>query len=313
MSDTYISADTDPFFNLAVEKELLTSGGKESFFLFIYRNRASVIIGRNQNPWTEADLAECRRRHTEIARRISGGGTVYHDLGNSNFAFIVPRTYYEPRRFLSLVQEVLQKFGLRSSINARNDLEFRGAKISGTAYRLRSDRALLHGTLLMEADIERLTRILTPRADKIETKAIRSVASPVVNLRDFAKTLTHEAFSRELISAFQAEFPAQTNLATSITRKNHPFPDIEHTVSELADREWVFGHTPPFSQLLELPSPDGKHRIPVTVEVKKGIITRLTQEVDAAKKTPEIESEIRQLIGQPFSLSLFSADKKCGN
>jgi lipoate---protein ligase len=194
----YLSHDLDPMTNLALEAWLFERAPLTSPILFLWRNASTVVIGRAQNPWLECDLDQMQRDHVTLARRVSGGGAVFHDLGNTNFTFIHPTQAYDRHRNLTLLCELLQSLGIPAEVSGRNDLQVPSPdtpggyrKISGNAFRETKDRCLHHGTLLMNADLARLTRYLTPSPKKLMTKGIPSVRSRVMNLREINPSLTH--------------------------------------------------------------------------------------------------------------------------
>lgn len=181
----YTSLERDPFFHLAVEEWLLRESGETAFFL--YQNRPSVVLGRFQNPWLECDLAWMKSNAVELVRRPSGGGTVWHDEGNVNFCWVGPLAGFHKDKALQVVQDRLAKLGVIVSINARHDLvvpqsDGSTRKVSGSAYKQTKDRALHHGTLLINGDLTKLNRALASPHKLTETRSIASVRSVVMNL-----------------------------------------------------------------------------------------------------------------------------------
>lgn len=184
-----LNTSTDPAFNLAVEEMLLLRENEDVFFL--WQNRHTVVIGRNQNAWAEVDLPEAEKRGISVVRRLSGGGAVYHDLGNVNFTFITGtgEGKVDFSRFTAPILRALALLGVDARADGRNDILVGGAKISGNAqctYR-RPDgtaRLLHHGTLLLHADMSALSAVLRPCPEKLRTKGIASVRSRVTNLWD---------------------------------------------------------------------------------------------------------------------------------
>ncbi len=198
--------------NLAVEALLFEALGPDSRALFLWQNKNTVVVGRHQNAWRECRVGLLEAEGGYLARRSSGGGAVYHDLGNLNFSFVVPRTQYDVHRQLAVVQSAVAEFGIRAGFTGRNDLVVpdSGAKFSGNAFRFSGDSALHHGTIMADVALDRLTRYLAPDAGKLRAKGIDSVRSRVCNLRDLCPCLTIPALTEAMERAFEREYgPAE--------------------------------------------------------------------------------------------------------
>lgn len=175
---------TDPHLNLALEEYLLRNVlRKEPIFLF-YINEPSVIVGRNQNVLEEVDLAYVRAEGIHVVRRLSGGGTVYHDLGNLNYSVLMPgqERLHDFAYFTSFISGALQEFGLRTELRNRSSLFIGSRKISGNAQYATAGRLVSHGTLLFDSDMKTMLRAINPQRREIESRAVQSVRSRVVNL-----------------------------------------------------------------------------------------------------------------------------------
>jgi len=174
---------TDPAFNLAAEEWLLTNSDQEIFML--WRNRPAVIVGRNQNTLAEIDEAFTRRRGIPVVRRLSGGGAVFHDLGNINFTFInngTPSEGLDFERFTVPIQRALRSMDVECVFSGRNDLLIEGKKFSGNAQHFHGGRILHHGTLLFSSDMTDLSGALRVDPEKYRDKAVKSVRSRVTNI-----------------------------------------------------------------------------------------------------------------------------------
>jgi lipoate-protein ligase A len=174
---------TDPAFNLAAEELLLTESAEEIFML--WRNRQAVIVGRNQNTLAEIDEAFTRERGIPVVRRLSGGGAVFHDLGNINFTFInngTPSEGLDFERFTVPIQRALRSMGVECVFSGRNDLLIDGKKFSGNAQHFHGGRILHHGTLLFSSDMADLSGALRVDPEKYRDKAVKSVRSRVTNI-----------------------------------------------------------------------------------------------------------------------------------
>lgn len=236
-----LTGDTNPYANLAREEALLLSGAADAT-LFLWQNQNTVVIGMGQNAWSECRTALLAEEGGLLARRTTGGGAVFHDLGNLNFSFIVPREAYDLSRQLSVVQNAVRSFGIDCAFSGRNDLEVSGRKFSGNAFRFTKDGALHHGTLLVSADMEKLSRYLQVSPQKLSTRGVQSTRSRVCNLADFAP-VTIEALSEAMREAFQAEYgPAETE-DTSVRT---PPEGMRGLMERNASWDWNYGATPSF-------------------------------------------------------------------
>jgi len=201
------SLSDSPAYHCALEEYLLTERPEKDVLLF-YINRPSVIIGRNQTIEAEADVAYCRRQGIEIVRRMSGGGSVYHDRGNINYAFITDKnaTPVLDRDFTAPVVEALASLGIRATVGRRKELLCDGYKISGTASHVTRTRQLFHGTLLYDSDLSALSLAL--RGDRSRRgKGVPSVPSPVINLKGLRPAAeTTEDFLDLLVGYFARRY-----------------------------------------------------------------------------------------------------------
>ena len=181
------TGSNDPRYNLAFEEYIL-SNRRDGDYLILWQNSPSVIIGRNQNTVQEVNGAFVRERNIQVVRRNTGGGAVYHDLGNLNYSFICNADAPEQRtaqRFTAPVVSALNSLGLDAEASGRNDILVSSCKVSGTAEYILRGRVLHHGTLLFDSDGETIAKVLTPDPLKLQAKGIRSVKSRVGNIRSF--------------------------------------------------------------------------------------------------------------------------------
>ncbi|MFT6927991.1 MAG: lipoate-protein ligase A [Psychromonas sp.] len=212
MSKTRIlfSTSNDPWFNLAVEECIFRSMSADHRVLFLWRNANTVVIGRGQNPWKECNTAKMQQDGIKLARRQSGGGAVFHDLGNTNFTFMAGKPEYNKAVSTQIVLDALQTLGINGERNGRNDLVIKDAdgirKFSGSAYRETSDRGFHHGTLLLNADLSQLAHYLNPDPKKLQAKGISSVRSRVANLNTINPDIEHEIVCKAIVQSFCGYF-----------------------------------------------------------------------------------------------------------
>ncbi|MBP5289669.1 MAG: lipoate--protein ligase [Clostridia bacterium] len=236
-SDTLRASD-----NIGLDEFFLDTVKPGDLILYFYVNGNAVIIGKNQNPWKECDLAAMERDGVELTRRVSGGGAVYHDGGNLNYSFIAGEGRYEPELFQDLILSAVRGFGISCEASGRNDLLVDGRKISGTAVAVRHEARIHHGTLLIRADLEKLSGYLTVDPRKIRSKGISSVRSRVMNLTELCPSLTVDRARDAIYSAYKARFPDAIPLTKDAL-------DPEKTAPYLARHatwEWRLGETPKF-------------------------------------------------------------------
>lgn len=203
----FISTATFPWYNQAYEEHLLQNGG-DRMILYLWQNQQTVVLGRHQNAWREVQLDKLSQDGGFLARRISGGGAVYHDLGNLNFTFLMPRQDYDLPRQLGLILTAVRSLGVDANFSGRNDLEIAGRKFSGNAFCLKKERAMHHGTILFASDFGRLGQYLSPSVEKMRAKGVSSVHARVVNLNEYAPGLNREQLIDALCAAFRAVYDA---------------------------------------------------------------------------------------------------------
>ena len=196
----------NPWHNLAVEALLFETLQPDEMILYLWQNRNTVVIGRHQNAWQECRVKLLEEEGGCLARRSTGGGAVFHDLGNLNFTFVVPRPCYDVRRQLDVIRRAVAEFGIEAAFTGRNDLVVAssGAKFSGNAFRFSDTVGMHHGTVLVNVDMDRLGRYLSPGRDKLKAKGIESVRSRVCNLSELSPSISIPDLTEALERAFTA-------------------------------------------------------------------------------------------------------------
>lgn len=262
---------TDPRINLAIEEYALKHLNIDETYLLFYINRPSIIIGRNQNTIEEINSDYVDEKGITVVRRLSGGGAVYHDLGNLNFSFITKDdgdSFHNFKKFTQPVVETLEKLGIHAELSGRNDILAEGKKISGNAMFSTKGRMFSHGTLLFQSEMDHIVSALKVKKDKIESKGIKSIRSRVGNIADFLK----EPMSVEEFRSFLLQnIFKDTGKVTEYVLTETDWEKIQEISEDRYQNwEWNYGKSPKFNL-------QNSHRFPVgsvdiRLEVNRGII-----------------------------------------
>lgn len=243
MSNYIYSAPTgDGWLNLARDGYFLENNKKGNVILYFYVNKNAVIIGRNQNAWKECSIANMDADGVQLVRRHSGGGAVFHDNGNLNFSFITDEKHYDLNRQMRVILNAVSKLGLKAELSGRNDITVDGKKFSGNAFSLAKGNRSHHGTILVNADLTKLSNYLCVSKEKMRSKGIDSVRARVCNLCELSSGLTVEAMRRLVIESFIEEYGAASEYVFDGTA----LAEVEARRERLASWEWRFGKTPQF-------------------------------------------------------------------
>ncbi|MCR4964767.1 MAG: lipoate--protein ligase [Bacteroidales bacterium] len=292
-----------PYFNLAAEEYLLHNSGEEIFML--WQNKDSVIVGRYQNTLAEVNMEYIENNDITVARRSTGGGAVFHDLGNLNFTFIRNVTPDEKkidfRRYLSPIVEALNALGVPAEFSGRNDLTIEGRKISGNAMTFYQNRVLEHGTLLFSTIPERLVNALKVDPAKFTDKAVQSVRSRVTNISEhLPKPMSVMEFRDHIFKHILKNEQMDAIDHLTDEEKNA----IEEIAKQKSSWEWNFGKSPRYEYHQKTRTKGGI--IEVLMDVKEGIIQDVRFYGDFfSKNNPE---EFAQLLnGQKHQKSVISS------
>ena len=197
----------NPYRNLAREEVLLRTLRQDQMILYLWQNRDTVVIGKNQNCYRECRVSLLEKEGGHLARRLSGGGAVFHDLGNLNYTFLAMREDFDVPLQTGLIVKAIRGFGIDAAATGRNDIEAEGRKFSGNAYYLTKDACYQHGTLLVRVDPDRIGRYLNVDREKLQAKGVSSVRSRVMGLADLEPELTPAGLRCRLKEVFRDAFP----------------------------------------------------------------------------------------------------------
>ena len=234
--------DTDPRHNLALEEYLLRRVKPGQCILYLWQNQRTVVIGRNQHASNECRIQALEADGGHLVRRLSGGGAVYHDLGNLNFTFLTVRRDYDVEKQTEAILRAVRSLGIPAEKNGRNDLTVEGGKFSGHAYYRTGDQCYHHGTLMVAVDLAPLEKYLNVSPLKLQAKGVKSVRARVVNLRDFRPGLTMEELRRALITAFGQVYglPVQP-----LSDGELDADALARGIARFSDPAWIYGDSQP--------------------------------------------------------------------
>lgn len=261
---------TDPRINLAIEEYALKNLDINETYLLFYINEPSIIIGKNQNSVEEINTEYVESNGIHVVRRLSGGGAVYHDLGNLNYSFITKddgNSFHNFRKFTEPVIAALKQMGVNAELSGRNDILAEGRKISGNAQFSTKGRMFTHGTLLFNSEMDHIVSALRVKKDKIESKGIKSVRSRVANISEFlTEQLTIEEFRSSLLKfIFQGEEVTEYVLTEEDWERIHQLSKERYQ-----NWDWNYGKSPKFNLQHSHRFPVGQ--IDVRLDVEKGVI-----------------------------------------
>ncbi|NLM96339.1 MAG: lipoate--protein ligase [Halanaerobiaceae bacterium] len=242
------SGENNPWYNLALEEYLLQKAGEGEIILYLWQNQNTVVIVRNQNAWKECRYQLLEREGGKLARRLSGGGAVFHDTGNLNFTFIMDKKLYNLEKQLEVILSAVRSLGIEAGFSGRNDLEAGGRKFSGNAFYFSEKTAYHHGTILIDVDFNKLTRYLQVSREKIISKGIDSVRSRVINLKELRPDLNLSMMKKALYRSFLSIYLKEENPEVPEPYLYYPsgMTELRGLYSKYSSWEWIYGKSPQF-------------------------------------------------------------------
>ena len=240
----YITNNTVPYKNMALEEYLMTNVRENECILYLWQNKSTVVIGRNQNAWKECKTSELEDHGGFLARRLSGGGAVFHDLGNLNFTFLVREKDYDVEKQLEVILHAVRKLGINAKKSGRNDIVVDGYKFSGNAFYSSKGHNYHHGTIMFDVNKNDVSKYLNVSKDKLESKGIKSVRSRVANLKDFNPDITLSGLSSALVEAFGEVYET---VPQELPNDRIDVSKVKKAAEKFSSWEWKYGSTIKFS------------------------------------------------------------------
>jgi lipoate-protein ligase A len=278
----FISKSNDPYFNLSCEEYLLKQYDEDFFFLYI--NQDSLIVGKHQNTLAEINLDRVNAENIPVVRRLSGGGTVYHDFGNLNYCLIKKgekgklvdfKAYSQP------IIDALQNLNVNAKFEGKSDLTIDGKKFSGNASHVYKNKVMQHGTMLFSSDLKRLNQLLKVNPLKFKDRGVRSIRSRVTNITDFLSSpISINEFADLLIREFENTYPN----SKAFTFSEEDMNAIEKIKTDkFLTWQWNYGYSPNYQFEKFCTFPSGKI-LEIEMKVEKGLITELEITGNCIKK-----------------------------
>lgn len=234
---------TDPYFNMAFDEYCLEHLSLEEPVFYLWQNRPSVIMGANQEVNTEVNLVYLKEHDIALVRRVTGGGTVYHDLGNLNYTIVgqTENLDHDYPKYTHCILKALQTLGIPATLSGRNDILVDNKKVSGLAKRVCKNRLMVHGTLMFDVNLEELTEVLCPPLTKLQSKGIASVRSRVANLKEFfPQTMDVSSFKQQLEDILSNHYTDP-----EVVLEEKELAQIKQLAQQkFAQWEWIYGHSP---------------------------------------------------------------------
>ena len=303
---TYITENTDPYKNLAMEAFLTFQTEARECILFLWQNQRTVVIGKNQNAWKECKVHQLEQDGGYLARRLSGGGAVFHDLGNLNFTFCVREEDYDVAKQTEVILRAVQALGIHAEKTGRNDITANGRKFSGHAFYKSKGFCYHHGTLLVDVDQSKMAEYLNVSAAKLQSKGVDSVRSRTVNLKELCPSLTLQQLKEQLLKAFEEVYGVERSEEISEERLN--WEQIKEAETHFSSWEWKYGRKIPFDHCIEQRFSWGN--VEIQFHVTGGVVQDVKVYSDAMDENLS-ESLQKSWMGCPYGLEELCAKLEC--
>lgn len=306
------STDVNPYRNLAREEYLFSKCKEDEVILYLWQNEKTIVIGKNQNVWKECQISKVEEDGAVIVRRISGGGAVYHDLGNLNFTFIAGKENYNLLRQMEVILKAVQKLGIHAEASGRNDILVNGKKFSGNAFHEQGGHCYHHGTIMVDVKLGELNKYLNVSEKKLESKGIKSVRSRVTNLLEYNPDLTIDLLKVTLRETFEEVYGYKSRLIKDNELNRE---EIQELYEKYSSWEWNYGKKFEFRYALSERFDWGQ--MDILFQVDNGIISDVAiysdlMHPDAIQKLPEKIRGIRynnQTLGD--EIAKFHSNEEC--
>ena len=294
------SRSTDIYENLALEQHLAQNVQDGRLILFLWQNRSCVVIGRNQNAFRECRTDILSDEGVTLSRRLSGGGAVYQDLGNLNFTFCSSDKDSDIERQHMVILEACRLLKIDASVSGRNDLLAEGCKFSGNSFYSHDGKSFHNGTILLDVDLRKMEKCLSPSKMKLASKAVDSVRSRVINLREIRPDISPELMCDALEKAFSMVYGGEI---TEINPDSLDKKDIEEKRRFFASYEWVYGRNATFPISIQRRFSWGE--ISVNIEIKSGLCS------DVKVFTDALDYSLAEMIENALIGSKFNKTELC--
>ena len=273
---TINTSSLDPYHNIALEEYLMDTLPLHSALLYLWQNERTVVIGKNQCAANEVNIQALEKDGGHLARRLSGGGAVYHDLGNLNFTFLMKEEDFDVQKQTEVILKALKRLGIEAEVSGRNDLTIAGQKFSGHAYYHHGGNAYHHGTLMVDVDREKMTRYLNVSQKKLADKHVKSVKSRVINLIECHPGLKIEALKEALIYGFEEVYQLPSE---EIYEEGFDLRSIKEREKRFASAEWKYDKEVSYDYALEKKFPWGL--VNLRIKEDQGILKNVVIYTDA--------------------------------